>query len=118
MRDFGPAVLGRQRRAEESELAAYSVKPNFRALGPRFGKTMPQVVTAVEALDPDSVRAALAGERELGISIDGADHTLGGDDVTLVMEPLEGYRVEAEAGRAVAVSLELDDELVREGLAT
>ena len=33
------------------------------------------------------------------------------------MEPLEGYQVEAEAGRAVALALELDDELRREGLA-
>jgi isoleucyl-tRNA synthetase len=33
------------------------------------------------------------------------------------MEPLEGYEVEAEAGHAVALALELDDELRREGLA-
>ena len=33
------------------------------------------------------------------------------------MKPLDGYRVEAEAGRAVALALELDDELRREGLA-
>ena len=34
-----------------------------------------------------------------------------------MMQPLEGYEVEAEAGRAVALALELDDELRREGLA-
>ena len=34
-----------------------------------------------------------------------------------MMEPLEGYQVEAEAGHAVALALELDDELIREGLA-
>jgi isoleucyl-tRNA synthetase len=33
------------------------------------------------------------------------------------MEPLEGYQVEAEAGHAVALQLELDEELRREGLA-
>ncbi len=33
------------------------------------------------------------------------------------MEPLEGYQVEAEAGHAVALELDLDDELLREGLA-
>jgi isoleucyl-tRNA synthetase len=33
------------------------------------------------------------------------------------MEPLEGYEVEAEAGHAVALALELDDDLRREGLA-
>ncbi len=37
--------------------------------------------------------------------------------MNLVMQPLEGYEVEAEAGRAVALSLELSDELRREGLA-
>jgi isoleucyl-tRNA synthetase len=103
--------------AEASELASYEVKPNYRSLGPRFGKQMPQVAAAVEALDPDSVRSAIAEERELGISIEGADHTLAAEDFMLVMEPLDGYRVETDAGRAVAVALELDDDLLREGKA-
>ena len=103
--------------AEESELASYTVKPNYRSLGPRFGRQMPQVAAAVEALDPSSVRAAIAGERELGVSIEGAEHTLAAEDFTLVMEPLDGYRVETDAGRAVAVALELDDDLIREGKA-
>ena len=37
--------------AEESDLVAYRVKPNFRALGPRFGKDMPQAKAAIESLD-------------------------------------------------------------------
>jgi len=37
--------------------------------------------------------------------------------VSLSLQPLEGYEVEAEAGHAVALELELDDELRREGLA-
>ena len=37
--------------------------------------------------------------------------------MTLALQPLEGYEVEAEAGHAVALQLELDDELRREGLA-
>ncbi|HKJ35116.1 MAG TPA: isoleucine--tRNA ligase, partial [Solirubrobacterales bacterium] len=102
---------------EEAELADYSVKPNYRTLGPRFGKQMPQVAAAVESLNADHVREAIAGEREIGISIDGHDHTLEPDDLTLVMEPLEGYMVESEAGRAVALALDLTPELVQEGLA-
>ena len=53
---------------EEGELVSYAVKPNFRSLGPRFGKDMPQVKAAIEALDPDHARGAIAGEREIGIS--------------------------------------------------
>ncbi|HXQ89065.1 MAG TPA: DUF5915 domain-containing protein, partial [Solirubrobacterales bacterium] len=102
---------------DESELVSYSAKPNYRALGPRFGKKMPQAAAAVEALDAAHVAAVLAEGGEIGISIEGTDHTLGPDDITLALEPLEGYEVEAEAGHAVALQLELDDELRREGLA-
>jgi isoleucyl-tRNA synthetase len=102
---------------EEAELVSHRVKPNYRTLGPRFGKSMPQVAAAVEGLDPDSARAAANGERQVGIAIDGHEHTLEPDDLQLVMQPLEGYEVESEAGRAVALALELDDDLRREGLA-
>ena len=102
---------------EEAELVSYAVKPNYRALGPRFGKRMPQVADAIEALDPAHVAAALADGREIGVSIDGTDHTIGPDDLNLALQPLEGYEVEADAGHAVALQLELDDELRREGLA-
>jgi isoleucyl-tRNA synthetase len=78
---------------------------------------MPQVAAAVAALDPAGVAEAAKGERRLGIQVDGAEHELGADDVTLVLQPLDGYQVEAEAGHAVALALELDDDLRREGLA-
>jgi isoleucyl-tRNA synthetase len=101
----------------EAELVSYRVKPNYRSLGPRFGKNMPQVAAAVEALNAAAVADALERGEEVGIQVDGKDHTLTADDVNLVMEQLEGYQVEAEAGHAVALELDLDDELRREGLA-
>jgi isoleucyl-tRNA synthetase len=103
--------------AEEAELASYEVKPNYRSLGPRFGSLMPQAAAAVQALDPAAVADAVAGERTVGIQVNGAEHRLEPDDVTLILQPLDGYQVEAESGRAVALALELDDELRREGLA-
>jgi isoleucyl-tRNA synthetase len=103
--------------SEEADLVSYAVKPNYRSLGPRFGKQMPQVAAAVEALDPVHVAKVMADGGEVGISIDGNDHTLAVEDMTLALQPLDGYEVEAEAGHAVALQLELDDELRREGLA-
>jgi isoleucyl-tRNA synthetase len=102
---------------EESELVSYAVKPNYRSLGPRFGKRMPQVAAAIEALDPAHVAAVMADGGEVGINVDGDEHVLGPDELTLSLQPLDGYEVEAEAGHAVALQLELDDELRREGLA-
>ncbi len=102
---------------EEAELVSYAVKPNYRSLGPRFGKRMPQVAAAVEALDPAHVAGVMGDGGEVGINIDGDEHVLGPDEVTLALQPLEGYEVEAEAGHAVALQLELDDELRQEGFA-
>jgi isoleucyl-tRNA synthetase len=102
---------------EESELVSYSVKPNYRSLGPRFGKRMPRVAAAIEALDPVHVAAVMADGGVVGINIDGDEHAIGAEEVSLSLQPLEGYEVEAEAGHAVALQLELDDELRREGLA-
>ena len=45
--------------SQADELGSYEVKPNYRALGPRFGKHMPQVAAAVAALDPVHVADAL-----------------------------------------------------------
>ena len=102
---------------DEAELVSYTAKPNYRSLGPRFGKRMPQVAAAVAALDAAHVAAVIAEGGEIGISIDGTDHSLGAEDITLALAPLDGYEVEAEAGHAVALQLELDAELRREGLA-
>ena len=103
--------------SEAGELGSYEVKPNYRALGPRFGKQMPQVAAAVAALDPGHVAAALRDGGQVGINVDGHDHELGPDDLALAMQPLEGYQLEREGSHAVALELELDHELRREGLA-
>ena len=103
--------------SDESELVSYRVRPNFAALGPRMGKLMPQAKSAIEGLDAAEVTKVLEAGGQVGISIDGHDHAVGADDITMVMEPLEGYEVEAEAGHAVALALELDEDLRAEGLA-
>ena len=102
---------------EADELGSYEVKPNYRTLGPRFGKAMPQVAAAVAALDPAHVAATLRDGGTVGIHIDGHDHELTADDLLLAMAPLEGYQLEREGSHAVALELALTDELRREGLA-
>jgi isoleucyl-tRNA synthetase len=99
--------------SEADELGRFEVKPNYRALGPRFGKHMPQVAAAIASLDPGRLRD---GGRA-GINFDGKEHEIGPDDVQIVLQPLEGYQVERSGTHAVALNLELDEELRREGLA-
>jgi isoleucyl-tRNA synthetase len=99
------------------ELGSYDVKPNYRTLGPRFGKRMPQVAAAVAALDPAHVAEALREGRSIGLAIDGHDHEIGSEDLLMAMAPLDGYQLEREGSHAVALELSFDDELRREGLA-
>jgi isoleucyl-tRNA synthetase len=103
--------------SEAEELGRFELKPNYRALGPRFGPRMPAVADAVAALDAQRAAGTLRNGGSVGISIDGREHPLTADDVQLVLQPLEGYRVERSGTHAVALNLELTDELVREGLA-
>jgi isoleucyl-tRNA synthetase len=99
--------------SEADELGRFELKPNYRALGPRFGKQMPQVAAAIASLDPSRLRD---GDRA-GINIDGQEHQIGPEDVLITLQPLEGYQVERSGTHAVALNLELDDALRREGLA-
>jgi isoleucyl-tRNA synthetase len=103
--------------AEADELGSYEIKPNYRTLGPRFGKAMPRAAAAVAALDPAHVVAAAREGGTVRINVDGTDHPLEPEDLLLSLQPLEGYQLEREGSHAVALELVLDDDLRREGLA-
>jgi isoleucyl-tRNA synthetase len=103
--------------SEADELAEYEVKPNYRTLGPRFGKRMAEVAKAIEALEPSSVAATLDRGESVDITLDGSRQSLTADDLSLVMLPRSGYQLERQANYAVALKLDLDEELRREGVA-
>jgi len=53
----------------------------------------------------------------IGISVDGREHKLEPGDVQMALQPLDGYQLEQAGTHAVALNLELDEDLQREGLA-
>jgi isoleucyl-tRNA synthetase len=103
--------------AAADELGSYEVKANYRSLGPLFGREMPLAAQAIAALDPGHVAAALRDGGKLGIAVGEREHTLSADDVILTMRAPEGYSVEREGAHAVALDLEIDGGLRREGRA-
>jgi isoleucyl-tRNA synthetase len=103
--------------SEVDELGRVEIKPNYRTLGPRFGKQMPLVAAAVAGLDAARASARLRDGELVAITIGGQDHELSPDDLLVAMQPLEGYQVEREGSHAVALELEVDDDLRREGWA-
>jgi isoleucyl-tRNA synthetase len=103
--------------SEADELGRVEIKPNYRSLGPRFGKQMPLVAAAVAGLDAAHAAAALRNGQSVAISVAGTEHELGADDLLVTMKPLEGYQVEREGSHAVALALEIDESLRAEGWA-
>ncbi len=103
--------------SEADELGQVEVKPNYRTLGPRFGKHMPLVAAAVAGLDPARAAATLRDGGIVAIAVGGQDHELSEEDLIISMKPLAGYQVERQGSHAVALELEIDDELRIEGWA-
>jgi isoleucyl-tRNA synthetase len=103
--------------SEADELGQIELKPNYRTLGPRFGKQMPMVAAAVAGLEAGHVAAALREGRTVAITIGGNEHGLAADDLLISMKPLEGYQVEREGSHAVALEIEIDEPLRVEGWA-
>jgi isoleucyl-tRNA synthetase len=102
---------------DPGELVDVTLKPNYRRLGPRFGKRMPLVAQAVAALAPaEAARAMDAGE-PVAIEVDGARELLEPDDLLREARPTEGYAVGQDARLAVGLATEITPDLRLEGLA-
>ena len=103
--------------SEADELGEVELKPNYRTLGPRFGKQMPLVAAAVAGLDPARAAATVRGGGTVAVDLGGSEHSLSADDLLISMKPLAGYQVEREGSHAVALALEIDGPLRAEGMA-
>jgi isoleucyl-tRNA synthetase len=103
--------------AAGDQLVDYTVKPNFRALGRRFGSGTPAVAAAITAADPAALAAALRSGSSVPVQADGAVAELGPDDVIVTQTPRSGWAVAADGGETVALEVAITPELRREGLA-
>ena len=100
------------------ELVTYTVKPEFRALGKRFGSATQAVAAAIRATDPAALAHAVAGGGTATVSVESLGAvTLSADDLVVTQTPLEGWGVATAGGETVALDLSVSDELRGEGLA-
>lgn len=97
------------------DLVEVSVKPNFRALGKRFGKGTQAVATALTALPAAQVVAQLRSSGEVAVVVNGSSETLGPEDVVVTERPVAGWSVASTDGATVALDLSLTEELLALG---
>jgi isoleucyl-tRNA synthetase len=98
------------------QLVQLSAKPNFRALGKKFGKSTPLAAKAVEALSSDSLRRLEQGER-ITIALEGVEHAIDVGDLEVVRRAVGELVVKEAGGRFVALDPHLTPELRAEGVA-
>jgi isoleucyl-tRNA synthetase len=97
-------------------LVTLEARPNFRALGRKFGKKTPLAAAAVTAFTSDHLRAFESGS-ELLVTVDGETHGLGPDDLTIVRRASGDLVVQEEHGFFAAIDPSITPALKREGVA-
>jgi isoleucyl-tRNA synthetase len=103
---------------DRAAYVTYEVKPNYRTLGRKLGKRMPLLAKALAAMDP----AHLVSSSEAGDSIpvelaEGDPVELGPEDLDVRIQQREGTTSSYDEAMLVALDTELDEDLLREGLA-
>src|SRR5207248_8100201 len=94
-------------------LISWTVVPNFRALGPRLGPRVNEVKQALAAADGSALREAFEADGFVEV----AGERLDAGDVEIRAQRHEDFALAQEGTWAVALDLELDDDLRAEGAA-
>ncbi|HRN98587.1 MAG TPA: DUF5915 domain-containing protein, partial [Flavobacterium sp.] len=92
------------------------IKPNFKALGPRFGKDMGLISKEIQQFSQEQI-ARLDRQGELNIEISGKSIILTSSDVEITSQDIPGWLVASGGGWTVALDITITDELRREGVA-
>ena len=101
---------------DTSSILVKEVKPNFKTLGPRFGKDMKLVAQAIQGLSDTQVQT-LEKEGALKLNLGGKEITLAADDVVISSKDVSGWLVASEQGVTVALDIQMNESLQLEGMA-
>lgn len=92
------------------------VKCNFRTMGKKFGKIMKAVAAAMNELTQEQI-VELENTGNIDIDIEGQKVSVQSADVDIISEDIPGWLVANEGNLTVALEVELNDELRKEGMA-
>lgn len=101
---------------EDSGVLVKRIKPNFKSLGPKYGKFMKQIAAAVNQFSQDDIKyIEKNGIFKLVIADENIDISL--DDVEISTQDIPGWSVANQDDLTVALDITITDNLQKEGLA-
>ena len=101
---------------DASDILVKQIKPNFKVLGPKFGKDMKVVSNAINALDKEDIHE-IEQKGELTLEIDNKSINLQLSDVEITSQDIEGWLVASSGALTVALDITINEDLKNEGIA-
>jgi len=101
---------------DASNILVKQIKPNFKVLGPRFGKDMKSISEAISKFTSKDINK-MEQSGIFAVEVNGERITLERDDVEITSQDIEGWLVANEGALTVALDITLTDELRKEGIA-
>lgn len=100
----------------DSKFLSKKIKPDFKALGPKYGKLMKPIAAFIAGMDADTI-ARLEQEGRIRTEIGGEAVEIALEDVDIFTEDIPGWAVTNEGLLTVALDIALTEPLIEEGLA-
>jgi isoleucyl-tRNA synthetase len=101
---------------DASGILVKQIKPNFKALGPRFGKDMGLIAKEIQGFSADQINQ-LDKEGSINIVISENSITLSIEEVEISSQDIQGWLVANSNGITVALDITISEELKQEGIA-
>ena len=100
---------------EVDDLVTYQFKPQLKTVGPKFGKQLSEIRTALSELDGSAAKKQLDKDGALTLHLPSGDVTLTAEDLLIDAKQKEGFYTVSDRGITVAIDTVLTDELIEEG---
>jgi len=105
-----------ERVSSPEEIMKFSLKPNFKSLGDKYGNEINQIRDLLAETDYAEATENLRGEGVISLSNNGSVYELSAEDVIVQEDALDGKSAVSEKQLTVAVITELTEELIQEGI--
>jgi isoleucyl-tRNA synthetase len=101
---------------DTSGILVKKIKPDYKSLGPRYGKLMKFVAPAIAKMSPENI-AELEKEGKFELDVDEKSIQITLEDVEIISEDIPGWLVTNDGPFTVALDVTVTDELKKEGIA-